>query len=643
MKKITIALAGQANVGKSVIFNQLTGLHQHIGNWPGKTIERAEGTLFYKGYLIDVVDLPGIYSLTHYSLEELVSREFIAEEKPDVVVNIVDSTALERHLIFTLQLLELERPLVLVLNMMDLAEKKGIEIDFEKLEELLGVPVVPTVATRGKGIYQILEEVIRLVEKGYSPKRFKYGREVEKGIERLIKALEGIEAPYPIRWLAIKLLEKDEEVWKMIRKKKPEVLELAEKIISELEELHGHDSAIVIANERAGLANQIAGEVMKITLTKRKPSLGDRFDAIATHPILGYLLMIIVFAGMFAIVFGIGGYVAEAFEEISDSLNEAWFSILGTGVLQSLGWAAIEGFLSLLGLAIPYIAPLYFLLFLLENWGYLARISFLMDNVMHKAGTHGKACIPMILGFGCNVPACLSARIMETWREKLITIFMTTLIPCSAVTVVVMGLVGRYVGISWVIGLYLFTLIAALLLGRLTSKILPGEAVELIMEIPSYKTPNLKIVLMMTWFRLREFIYIAMPLVIAAGVVIKLLDVLGILPLISSAMSPVTVQWLGLPQETGILLLFGILRKELILLTLASLLGTADFSQVLTANQMITLSIVTIFYIPCIATIAALIREIGARKALIITIAEVALAIVIGGVASRLLLLFGIT
>ncbi len=639
---LRIALAGQANVGKSVIFNQLTGLHQHIANWPGTTVEKAEGSLFYKGLLIDVIDLPGIYSLTHYSLEELISREFIAREKPDVVVNIVDATALERHLIFTLQLLELERPLILVLNMMDLAEKSGLEIDVEALERLLGIPVVQTIATRGRGVTRILDKAIELTRKPYTPKTFKYGREVEERIEKLRSALERIELPYPRRWIAIKLLEKDEEIRRLIGERDPKILELADKLIRELEQIHGHDSSIVIANERAGLANQIALKAVRIT-KPRKPSLGDRFDQIATHPILGYLLAFLFLLGIFLLIFGFGGSVAEFFEEdLSELLRDSWNSLFGASAASELGWSAVEGLLFLLGLAIPYILPLYFLTFLLENWGYLARISFLMDSLMHKAGVHGKAIIPMILGFGCNVPACLAARIMDTWRERLLTVFMTTLIPCSAVTVVVMGLVGRYLGLGWVIGLYVFTLLMVLLIGSIASRILPGEAIELIMEMPSYKIPNLKVILTMTWLRLKEYFYIAAPLIVVSGIVIKLLELSGILPMISITLAPITVGWLRLPPETGVILLFGILRKELILAMLASLTGTLDFSRILSANQMITLSLITIFYIPCIATISTLIKETGVRNALIITVFEISLAIILGGLASRLLTLFGV-
>ena len=640
---LRIALAGQANVGKSVIFNQLTGLHQHIANWPGTTVDKAEGTLYYKGLIMKVIDLPGIYSLTHLSIEEKISRNYIARERPDVVVNVVDATALERHLIFTLQLLELERPLILVLNMMDLAEKYGIEIDVDVLREELGVPVVMTIATRGRGVAQILDAAIELHRTGYSPKKIRYGKEVEERVERLEAALGEIDLPYPRRWIALKLLEKDEEIWDLVRERNPRVIELASELITELEIIHGHDSSVIIANERACIASQIARRCIRI-VKPRKPTLGDRFDEIATHPILGYILAAIIFAGLFSIVFGVGGIIAELSEEyLSEIMRDAWVRILGINPISEVGWSAIESILFLLGLAIPYILPLYFLTFLLENWGYLARVSFLMDSLMHKAGVHGKAVIPMLLGFGCNVPACLAARIMDTWRERIITILMTTLVPCSAVTVVVMGLVGRYFGVSWVIGLYLLTLLIAFILGSIASRILPGVPVELIMEMPSYKVPSIKTILMMTWIRLREYLEIAAPLIIAMGALVKVLEISGLLDLISSTLSPITSSWLGLPKETGVLLIFGILRKELILTTLAALLGTIDFSQALTPNQMITLSIVTILYIPCAATISVLLKETGTKTTLVITLAEISLAIFIGGIASKLLLTIGIS
>jgi len=234
-----IALAGNANVGKSVIFNQLTGLHQHIGNWPGKTVEKAEGTLHFKGYTIDIIDLPGIYSLSTFSIEELVSREYIATEKPDLVINVVDASLLERNLFFTLQLLELETPLLIALNQVDMAKKKGIMIDYEKAEKLLGVPVVPTVAVSGKGIYGMLETAIEVIEKKtkMEPLKPRYGKQIEERIEDLIILLSKIQLRYPARWIAIKLLEEDKEVEKEVLEVSPEIVATAERFRGELEEL----------------------------------------------------------------------------------------------------------------------------------------------------------------------------------------------------------------------------------------------------------------------------------------------------------------------------------------------------------------------------------------------------------------------
>jgi len=257
--------------------------------------------------------------------------------------------------------------------------------------------------------------------------------------------------------------------------------------------------------------------------------------------------------------------------------------------------------------------------------------------LMHKIGIHGKGCIPLFLGFGCNVPACLSCRIMETERERFLTAFLVTFVPCSATSVVIMGLVGKFLGIGWALLLYLFAFLIILVLGKLASKILPGEPVELLMEMPDYKTPNLKTIILQTWFRLKEFIFIAGPLVIISGVIITAFNQTGFIFKIAQFLSPITVKWLGLPAIVGNLLIFGILRKELILLMLATLLGTTNFSQVLNPNQMIVLSLVSMLYIPCIATIAALKKEFGWKKSLGITIFKIAFAIIVGGIASKLL------
>ncbi|MCW4036941.1 MAG: 50S ribosome-binding GTPase, partial [Candidatus Bathyarchaeota archaeon] len=258
---ITVALAGNANVGKSVIFNELTGLHQHVGNWPGKTVERAEGTLTFLDYVVDIIDLPGIYSLSTYSIEELVSREYIAVKQPDVLVNVVDASVLERNLFFTLQLLELEPRMVVALNQVDIAESKGIRVDPEKLSKLLGVPIVPMVAVKGVGIGSLMREVIEAAEEEReAPPPILYGSEVEKRLEALTEAVRGIDTPYPGRWVAIKLLEGDDKIRQIIYGADPSIEEQVRRLNGEIEEIHGHDTPSVIASERYHVANRIAAE-----------------------------------------------------------------------------------------------------------------------------------------------------------------------------------------------------------------------------------------------------------------------------------------------------------------------------------------------------------------------------------------------
>ena len=403
-----------------------------------------------------------------------------------------------------------------------------------------------------------------------------------------------------------------------------------------LEEIHGHDSSIVIADERSHLAYRITREIVTIA-ARRKISLNDRLDAITTHRFTGYLMMIAILGGMFLTVFTFGNWLSGWFDTLFKDWHIWWNNTVGTTFLASLGWAAIESVLALVQIALPYILPFYIILYVLEGWGYIARISFLMDHLMHKMGIHGKGCISFIIGLGCNVPGCMSCRIMESRRERFITAVLVTLVPCSAVSVIVFGLVGKYVGLLWALGLYLFAMIIIFMAGKLSSKLLMGEPVELIMPMPDYKTPQVKTILYQTWDALKEFIFIAAPIVIVSGVIIHAIDLAGWMPAISSFLSPVTVTWLGLPAITGILLIFGILRKELILVMLAAYLGTTNFSDVLSSQQMITLAVVSMFYVPCVATISVLWKEYGWKKALAICVLEILFAILLAGLVKRLL------
>jgi ferrous iron transport protein B len=313
-----VALAGNANVGKSAIFNQLTGLNQVIGNWPGKTVERAEGTLHFKGYTVRVIDLPGIYSLSTFSLEEIVSRDYIAIEKPDIIINVVDASTLERNLYFTLQLLELEAPLIVDLNQVDFAAKKGIRIDVDKLSESLGVPVIPTVAITGSGINELLSTVIAVIngERKLQPLKVGYGAEVEERVQKLQRLVEHrltqLCEVYPARWIAVKLLEKDVDVTEKLKNYEggKEVLDYAEKLAAELEKMHGETAPVVLASERYTIASKIAKEVTVVE-TPPRISLEQKLDAVTMHKIVGYPVLAMVIAVMFTTIFVGGNYLSE--------------------------------------------------------------------------------------------------------------------------------------------------------------------------------------------------------------------------------------------------------------------------------------------------------------------------------------------
>ena len=451
-KKLRIALAGNANVGKSVIFNQLTGLNQTVGNWPGKTVERAEGTLYFEGYRIHVIDLPGIYSLSTYSIEEIVSRDYIAIERPDVIINVVDASTLERNLYFTIQLLELEAPVILDLNQVDFAAKKGIRIDAERLSEILGIPVIPTVAIAGIGIKELLTAVVNVAEGRIrlKPLKVRYGKEIEERIEKL-EGIVKVKAPqiceiYPSRWVAIKLLERDPAIVGKIKSYEhgEEVLEAAEKLASEIENIHGEPAHIVITSERYNLANKIAKEVT-IIVSPPRLSLEEKLDAVTSHKVLGYPILVAVLGAIFTIIFLGGNLLTEWLEGFFEGwLIPAITNLLGTNLPQAATSLIIDGVIggvvAGITIALPYIVPFYILLALLEDTGYLPRAAFLMDNLMHKIGLHGKAFIPLMLGYGCNVPACIGCRIMETERERFLAAFAVVLIPCAARTVIILGL-----------------------------------------------------------------------------------------------------------------------------------------------------------------------------------------------------------
>jgi ferrous iron transport protein B len=637
--KLNIALAGNANVGKSVIFNQLTGLHQHVGNWPGKTVERAEGTLNYEGREIDVIDLPGIYSLTTYSIEEVVSREYIAVEQPDVIINVVDASTLERNLAFTIQLLELEPRMVVALNQVDIAEAKGIIVYPEELREALGVPVVPTVAVKGAGLTELIQAAIEAAE-GDRAKPIPYGAEIEERIEKITEELEA-ETLYPKRWVAVKLLENDEAIEKIVYTANPGIRGLVEEEKARIEEIHGHEISSAITSERFTIASRIAEDVTRYVIPEK--SLKDRLEWVSSHPVLGYVVMAVSILAVFYTIFSFGDWLAGLLDAFFSIVQVVYFNAFGATDATTFIWnAVVDGFIGGVVVALPYIGPFYLVLSLLEDSGYLARVAYLMDSAMHAIGLHGKGFIPVMLGFGCNVPAVLGARIMETERERLICAFVASLVPCAARSIVIMGLVAAYVGFRWALLLYVIDFVLIFVLGRIAYKVAPDEPVGLIMEMPGFRLPSAKTSAQRTWFRLKHFVYEAFPIMIAGNFVIQVAAILGLLRIIEDLMSPVTVGWLGLPAAAGVVLIFGILRKELTLILLGALMGTTNFAAILSPVQMFVFAFVVMVYVPCISTIAVLVNEFGIRKALIISGVEIGVAVALGGVIFRVLLALGL-
>jgi len=636
---VTIALAGNANVGKSVIFNYLTGSDQVVGNWPGKTVDRAEGNFQYNGQKIHIIDLPGIYSFSTFSMEEIVSREYIANEKPDVVINVVDASVLERNLFFTLQLMEMEVPMVVCVNQMDVAMSKGFQIDTEKLEKALGVPVVPTVAIRGEGLQKLIKKAINIIkDKQISKTSIEYGGEVEKSVKQLQSFLEteNIDIGYSNRWVAIKLLENDPEINKKVELSSERAILFANHLALELERIHDEPSFSIIASERYTLANRIAAGAQK--QSKYKITLSEKLDKILIHPFYGYITSALVILGLLIWTFVLGNFISELITNAMSFFQPVDPAV--SGPIPAILWnGAFGGLVAGLTLIVPFVIPFYIMLSYIENSGLLTRVAFMMDSFMQKIGLHGKALIPLILGYGCSVPAIDSTKILETRRERLLAAFAITFAPCSARTIIILSLVAIFVSIWWALALYVLDLLIIFIMGKLALKAMPGESTSLIMEIHSLRMPSVSVILKQTWNRTKSLTYLVFPIFIAGSALIQFFYVLGVLEPISNFMAPLTVGWLKLPAFAGILLIVGAVRKEFVLLTLVSFVGT-DLSLALTPVQFIVLALIGMLYIPCLSTLSILIREFGVKAASVISAANLITAILVGGIVANVLSLF---
>ncbi len=574
-------------------------------------------------------------------MEELVSRDYIALEKPDVVINVVDASVLERNLFFTLQLLEMQVPLVLCLNQVDVAKSKGMIIDKDKLQETLGVPVVFVVATRGEGIYELMGEAVNVALSKSKTKHLKYRRELEENIEKLKQVIEQahLSLQYPSRWLAIKLLEGDTEIVKLVSAQSRVVIDSSVVISKEMSSNCQEACFSIIASERYALASSIAASALQ--QSEVKSTFSEKLDWLTTHRVLGYFTSVGVIAGLLLWTFfvgnGLSNLISGALNFISPvdpalSASQPLIGIVLNGV-----WGGLTAGLTLI---IPFVFPFYFLLAIIEDSGILTRVAFMMDSAMHKIGLHGKALIPIILGFGCSVPAIHACKIMETRRERLLAAFAITFAPCSARTIVLFGMVGLFVGIEWALFLYVVDIAIIFALGKVAMKVVPGKSTGLIMEMSSFKLPTLKVVAKQTWARTKSIIYIVFPIYIVGSAFVQALYVYNVITPISNALSPLTVTWLGLPVAAGILLVIGVIRKELIILGAVAIFGSTNLGLFFTPIQLIVMSLVAMLYIPCVSTIAILGKEFGWKATTVITAANIGAALLVGGLAFRLLTLF---
>lgn len=632
-KQIRIALAGNPNVGKTTLFNAITGARQHVGNWPGVTVEKKTGRVSHNGYEIEVVDLPGTYSLTAYSADEVVARDFILEEKPDVVVQVVDATNMERNLYLTTQLSELRSPVVIALNMADMAEARGDAIDRDRLSAFLEMPVVRTVGTRKDGISSLLDAVIEEAETSpHHEHTIGYGDDAERMIASLVGVLEtdqSLAARYPLRWLAVKLLEGDEDV--LARIQEGPAAGRVQNILSSID-TDGYEATM--ADKRYEAIAAILPQVR--TVNTRNMNSSDIIDRVVTDRYLGIPIFLALMWGAFELTFTVASPFVTAIdtaiawlaEAVAGSIEPAWLaSLLGDGIIGGVGAVLVF---------IPNIFILFLILSILEDTGYLARAAFVMDRPMHALGLPGKSFIPMLIGFGCNVPAIMATRTIEGEKDRLLTILINPFISCSARLPVYVLFAGAFFGQQAAGGvvffLYVLGIVVAIASAKLfRSTILPGESSPFIMEMPPYRIPTALTSLIHMWDKGSMYIRKAGTIILFGAVVVWVLasfpygveygsaeSLAGSLGhLIEPLVAPLGFDW-----KVSVALIFGFLAKEIVVGSLGVLYGTGEESLSsalladpnLSAATALALMVFVLIYTPCLATLGVIKKETGSWK-----------------------------
>ncbi len=636
-----IALAGNPNVGKTVIFNELTGSRQHVGNWPGVTVEKKSGKYAHRGIEIEVVDLPGTYSLSPYSIDEKVARDYIVEEKPDAVVNIVDASNIERNLYLTVQLLETGANVVVALNMMDEAESKGMKIDIERLSDILKAPVVPMVAVKGKGIGELKDAIYEEItgHKEHRHMTIGYGKEVERAIVSLEEDIERCPSlgKYRRRWVAIKLLEGDKEVLKKVKDAGCEyILKKADYIKKELGKKLNDDLETYFADKRYEFVDDVLGVVL--VKGKRVWTFSDMLDKVLTHKIFGIPIFLAMMWAAFQFTFAVAVPFMDAIDLFFGWFGDVARASITDPALRSLVAEGIIGGLGSVLIFLPNIFLLFFALSLMEDSGYLSRAAFVMDKAMYRIGLQGKSFVPMLLGFGCNVPAIMATRTIEDRKDRLITILVNPLMSCSARLPVYILFAGAFfVGIegSVIFSMYLMGILLAIIMAVLLRKFLfRGKPSPLIMEMPPYRMPTLKSSAIHMWEKGSMFLKKAGTIIFAGVVIIWFLSTYPGGPGSNIETSYVAMigQWiqpifapLGWDWKAAIALVFGFVAKEIVVGAYGTFYGISNVNEenatlrgelhnTFTPLSAYAYMAFVLIYVPCLATIATIKSETGSWK-----------------------------
>lgn len=617
------ALIGNPNVGKSLIFNQLTGIGVEISNFPGTTVDMLSGNVCYQKEKMELIDFPGIYSLEGSTEEEEQVRHYLRKNDIDALIVVLDATKIERNLYLLIQAAEYKIPLIAVVNVVDDAEKSGIIIDYEKLSSVLGCRIIPTVAVEGKNIDQILPAAMQ--DAAVIDLRVPYGKQIEAAIRSLVK-LTGCNRIDAL--LALQGIGDDKEL-----------METAGTIASEIEEDYQMSPHQIIATNRYNEAGRIASEVISKTSECSKKFPFD-IDSLLTRVIPGVPILVGVLFLTLLAVFIIGSFL----EETIVGLFETWiiapmYSFGLPPLWEKLAFSFLIAVEAGLGIAFPFVFTFYLLISLLEDSGYMTRGAFIADRAMHRIGMHGQALIPMILGFGCNVPAIMSIRQLSK-RERIIASFLITMVPCSARTVIIAGIVAAFIGVTAAFSVYLLVFVLILLTGLVMTRFAPGEAYGMVLEMSPLRKPRLDQTLKRAWLHMKEFLFIAMPLLLVSSIFLGMLDYYGILAEFQKLFAPFMEQILGLPDYASTALIFGIFRKEMAFETLAVLAGTADLGAVMVAPQLYIFAVVSVLFVPCISTIAVLYKEMGLKIATMVSAYTLSLGMIFGALLNAIFKLF---